>query len=489
MKNRLNTQLFSFSAFNIYIMKEIIKIAWRNLWRNRRRTIITAASIFFAIFFAIIMRSFQLGTYGFMIEQSIESYNGYLQLQNPDYFDDRNIDNSFEITDAVVNKVKNNPNVKAYAPRIESFALASTGMNSKGVLVSGIDPVEESKISNPKHRIVHYRFTEDALKKIRNDKALPADLLDKMDTYKGYSFSTDAKVEIDLGLDNNEAREYIPIIKKYCHFESNYLQPNDDGVLIGDRLSRYLQLNVGDTLVLMGQGYHGVSAAGIFPVRGIVKVPSPDLDNKLVYMSIAKAKEFLGLDNQITAMVINLKDNDEMLETQEELKASLGSGIVVKNWEEIMPTMKQQIESDSVSGQVFIFILYVIVFFGIFGTVIMMIAERKREFSVMIAIGMKRKKLTRIVNIELIFLGVMGGLTGMLATVPILLYGHYNPVKFTGDIARMFEDMGFVAEMPMALFNSYFYTQAIIVLLMILVACLIPISSIKKLNVIKALRG
>lgn len=470
-------------------MKEILKIAWRNLWRNRRRTIITASSIFFAIFFAIIMRSFQLGTYGFMIEQSIESYNGYLQLQNPDYFDDPNIDNSFEITNEVMDKVKANANIKSYAPRIESFALASTGLNSKGVLVSGIDPLEEANISNPEHRIVHFRFTEESLKKLRQDKALPVELLDKMDTYKGYSFSTAAKIEIDLGLDNSESKKYIPVIRKYCHFESSYLQPHDDGVLIGDRLSRYLQLNVGDTLVLMGQGYHGVSAAGIFPVRGIVKIPSPDLDNKLVYMSISKAKEFLGLNNQITALVINLKDNDDMLDTQSELKASLGSNIVVKNWEEIMPTMKQQIESDSVSGQVFIFILYVIVFFGIFGTVIMMIAERKREFSVMIAIGMKRKKLTRIVNIEMIFLGVMGGLGGMLATVPILLYGHYNPVKFSGDMARMFEDMGFVAEMPMALFHSYFYTQALIVLVMILVACLVPISSIKKLNVIKALRG
>lgn len=471
-------------------MKDILKIAWRNLWRNRRRTIITASSIFFAIFFAIIMRSFQLGTYGFMIEQSIESYAGYLQLQNPDYFDDPSIDNSFEVSDEMIEKVKNNPNVKAFAPRIESFALASTGNNSKGVMVSGIDPVAEASISNPEHRIVHYRFTEDALEQIKTDKALPDELLAKMETFKNYSFSSEAKIEIDLGLDQTDAKKYIPLIQKYCHFESNYLKPNDDGVLIGDRLSRYLKLDIGDTLVLIGQGYHGVSAAGIYPVRGIVKIPSPDLDNKLVYMSITEAEKFLGLSNQITALVINLKDNDEMLDTQNELISAIGKGdFVVKNWQETMPTLKQQIESDSVSGQVFIFILYVIVFFGIFGTVIMMIAERKREFGVMIAIGMKRKKLTQIVNIEMIFLGIMGGITGMAASVPLLLYGHYYPIQLTGDMAKMMEDMGFVPIMPMALFDSYFYAQAMVVLIMILFACLVPIGSIKKLDVIKALRG
>ena len=69
-------------------MKDIVKIAWRNLWRNKRRTIITAASIFFAVFFAVVMRSFQLGTYEHMIKQSIESYAGYLQVQQPDYADE-----------------------------------------------------------------------------------------------------------------------------------------------------------------------------------------------------------------------------------------------------------------------------------------------------------------------------------------------------------------------------------------------------------------
>ncbi|MCF8357238.1 MAG: FtsX-like permease family protein [Prolixibacteraceae bacterium] len=471
-------------------MKDIIKIAWRNLWRNKRRTLITASSIFFALFFAIFMRSFQLGTYGYMIEQSIESYTGYLQIQNPDYFDDPTIDNSFNISDEMIDRVKNHENIKAVAPRVETFALASTGTNSKGVMVSGIDPVAEAEVSNPEHRVVKYRFTEEAIKQLKNDNALPPEINKKIETFKYNSYSSTAKIELDLDFENSDAEKYIPVIEKYCRFESNYLSPNDDGVLIADRLSRYLKISVGDSLILMGQGYHGVSAAGIYPVRGIIKMASPDLDNKIIYMSLPQINNFLGLNNQITSMVINLRDKDEMFETQNELKKIIGNDkYVVKNWEEISPTLKQQIQSDNVSGQVFIFILYVIVFFGIFGTVIMMVAERKREFGVMVAIGMKRKKLSMILSAEMLFLSILGVLAGIIVTIPVLLYGHYYPLELTGNMARMMEDMGFDPIMPLALFEPYFFMQILIVFIMIILACLVPVRSIQKLDAIKAIHA
>jgi ABC-type lipoprotein release transport system permease subunit len=208
------------------------------------------------------------------------------------------------------------------------------------------------------------------------------------------------------------------LILKNAVINSAYLQQKDDGVLVSDRLSKYLKVNVGDSLVLMGQGYQGVSAAGVFPIRGIIKVPAPDLDNKLVYMTIDKAGEFLGLKGQITSIAINLKNTDKMLATEAELSNLLSDkNVTVKNWETLIPTLKQQIEGDNKSGIMFLGILYVIIFFGIFGTVLMMISERKREFGVMVAIGMKQSKLAVIVTIEMLFLGFMGTVLGMLASV------------------------------------------------------------------------
>ena len=140
-------------------MTRLLKMAWRNCWRNKRRTLITAASIFFAVFFAIIMRSFQLGTYGHMIRQSIEMFSGYLQVQNPEYYDDPHLDHSITYNAQMMDTLTKYPGVKVAVPRVEAFALVSTGNQSKGVMVIGIDPVKETSVSNPEHFIVNYRMT------------------------------------------------------------------------------------------------------------------------------------------------------------------------------------------------------------------------------------------------------------------------------------------------------------------------------------------
>ena len=470
-------------------MKEIIKIAWRNLWRNRRRTFITAGSIFFAIFFAVLMRSFQLGTYSHMIRQSIEAYSGYLQVQHPDYFDDPGIDNTFVYTTELDELVNKHPNVKVAVPRIESFALASAGSQSKEVLVSGISPAKELAMSNPSHKLVCYKLSPQAVEKLTQSGTLPDEIIEKIRQHSGASFTTKEQIGLELGLTKSEMK-YADTIAAIIPFPSAYLDENDNGVLISDRLSKYLMLTVGDTLVLLGQGFHGVSAAGVFPIRGIVKIPSPDLDNKLVYMTLANADRLFGLENRITSFAINLYDTKKMEATQKEISTSINpQEYIVKNWEEVMPVMKQQIEGDSISGLIFLGILYVIIFFGIFGTVLMMISERMREFGVMVAIGMKQVKLSTVLLVEMLFLGMLGAVTGMAASIPFILYGYYHPFKMTGKIAQMYIDYGFDPVMPMAWFDSYFFLQGLVILFMVVLASLFTVKSIMKLNVIKALRG
>ncbi|MDM8003288.1 MAG: ABC transporter permease, partial [Bacteroidota bacterium] len=90
---------------------KVNQLAWRNLWRNRKRTLITAASVFFAVFFALVMRSFQLGTYEKMYSDVIQSYSGYLQLQHPSYLDEPNLDNSFTVDSGLVSRLEQDPNV------------------------------------------------------------------------------------------------------------------------------------------------------------------------------------------------------------------------------------------------------------------------------------------------------------------------------------------------------------------------------------------
>jgi ABC-type lipoprotein release transport system permease subunit len=468
-------------------MKDIIKIAWRNLWRNRRRTIITASSIFFAVFFAIAMRSFQLGTYGHMIKLSIESYLGYLQIQNPDYFDDPSIDNVFEFTPEMLNEITAVPNVKVAVPRIETFALASTGMLSKGVMLTGISPEKEKAMSNPEHKLVHYAISDKAIE-VLEQKVRP-EIVELLKTHNHSSYTSADKLITELNLQTADSTTVHAVLKETA-IPSQYLSEQDDGVLLSDRLSKYLKINVGDTVILIGQGYQGASAAGVYPVRGIVKLPSPDLDNKLIYMTLDNINSFLGLSGQVTSIAINLVNTKKIAETEKILKQKFeNNATCVKDWETLSPTLKQQIDSDSISGILFLVILYVIIFFGIFGTILMMISERMREFGVMVAIGMKRLMLAAVVVMEMLFLSLIGTLAGMLASVPVILYGYYFPIKLTGEMREMMLDMGFDPVLPFAWFDGYFYMQGLVILIMIVIACIYPVRAILKLNAIEAIRG
>ncbi len=462
-------------------------MAWRNIWRNRKRTIITAASIFFALFFAIIMRSFQLGTYGHMIHQVIESYSGYLQVQSPDYFDEPGLDNSFEYDQNLLNQINANPQVKVAVPRVESFALASIGAKTKGVLVNGIDIQKEAELSNPEKNLVRYRFKGQLMDEVYAIPELTKDQIANLKMFENASFSSLDKISINCGITDENVLQKIG---KLTAFKGNYLSQNDDGILVSDRLSKFMKLAIGDTLVLMGTGYHGSSAAGLFPVRGIIKIPSPDLDNKLVYMSLPRAQEFFSMQNMLTTLAININDNSEMLTVQNELSSALDKNLyVVKNWQQFNPVLKQSIEGDNAGGVVFAAILYVIVFFGIFGTVLMMIAERKREFGVLIAIGMKKRLLMYVVVIEMFFIGALGTLIGMIGVAPLIILGNKFPIQLSGKTAKMYEDMGYEAIMPMASFDAYFWWQALIVLLMVLIASYFPLKSIRKLKIMNALRA
>lgn len=465
-------------------------MAWRNIWRNKRRTLITTASIFFALFFAVIMRAFQLGTYDHMINQAIESFTGYIQIQNKEFFYDPAIDNSFEYTDDLISSVNKIDNIKIAVPRVESFALASTGIQSKGVLVTGIDTEREKNLSDPENRIVKYRFTPEIVESILNEIDLPEKQIKLIKANENNSYSSLSRVSLDLSLDKKLEKKLFPIIKEKASFKSNFLSKDDNGVLVSDRLARYLKANVGDTLVLIGAGYHGVSAANVFPIRGIVKIISPELDNKLVYMTLENAQEFFSLGNRVTSLNINLYNTGDILSTQDELKQGIkGDNFTVKNWEEFNPTLKQQIEGDSVGGVIFIGILYFIVLFGIIGTVLMMIAERKRELGVMVAIGMSKVKLSFVLVIEMLFLGLIGTLSGLIASAPFVVFGHKNPWKMTGEMAKMYEDMGFDPVMPLAWFDAYFFWQGAIIMIMVLFACYIPLRRVRRMQVITALRA
>ena len=404
---------------------ETMKIAWRNLWRNKRRTLITAASVFFAIFLALLMRGMQLGSYNLMVYNIVHAYSGYFQLHQKGYWDDKVINNSFAFSSELKEDIRQVDALTGYAPRFETFALSSYETQTKGVLVNGVIPENEEALTQLQQKMV----------------------------------------------------------------EGSYLTADDEGALVSQKLAKFLKIGIGDTLVLIGQGYHGMSAAGIFPVRGIIHFPSPDLDSRMVYLSLPVAQELFSCPDHLTSIAFNVLEGHDYKSIALQLQKRVGSeAYEVMTWEEMMPEVVQQIESDNASGLIMLAILYMIVGFGIFGTILMMFSERIREFAMMISIGMQRTKLIGIVICELFYIGLLGIITGIVAATPIIYYYYRNPIPLTGELADSMINMGFEPIMPFAWELSYFIGQSLTVLIIVLVVMIMPVIKISKLNVISALR-
>jgi len=402
-----------------------IKLAWRNIWRNKRRTLITVASIFFGVLLSAYMTSMQEGSYSKMVEIVVKFYSGYMQVHHEDYWENKSINNSFDYDQALVDRLKSHSEVDFVIPRLESFGLASSGELTRGAAVFGIVPDIETQLTGIAEKIV----------------------------------------------------------------SGKYLQANDDGVVIGDGLAKFLNLNLNDTLVILTQGYHGVSSAGKFPVHGIIKHVSPELNKSIIYMELKTCQSFLGAENKLTSLVVNVADNDAMKRTLKKLKSEIQSPFSVMSWEEMQPEVVQQIESDRAGGVIMKAILYIVIAFGIFGTIMMMIAERRREFGVMISIGMQKKKLAVILFIETLFIGLLGILSGMAVSLPLLLIQAKNPIPLTGETAKLMEDFGFEPYMFFSTAPEVFWQQAISVFVLTVLIGIYPIIASLRIKEIKALHG
>jgi len=467
------------------------QLAWKNLWRNRRRTLITAASVFFAVFFALVMRSFQLGTYDRIFKNIVESYTGYLQVQHADYFDEPAIDNSFEFDQPLVDKLKSDPNIISVIPRLESFALASAESFTQGVMVLGIDPEGEGEVTNIRNQLVKYRLSPEAIKVLKEDN-IPQRSKKLLDVFENESYSSEGRLILDLSIAEEDTVMVLPVLRKHASFRNGYISSGEKGgVVIGDGLSEYLKIGIGDTIVLMGQGYHGSSAAGKYEVRGIVRLPAPDIDNIIVYLPVSEAQELFDARGMVTSAVLKLHSNDDknVNQTGNRIRKKLREPLTVRTWHELNALLINQMEADNRSGMIMIGILYLVIAFGVFGTVLMMLAERKREFGMLVSIGMQKGKLAKIISLEMLLIGFLGLAAGVAASLPIVFYGNARPIKFTGEMGQMYSDYGFDPVMPTLLPDTYYLWQSLVVLIILLIAIFFSIRKIFKINVINALRA
>ncbi len=402
-----------------------LSIAWRNLWRNSRRTLIATASVFFAVFFSLVMRSLENGSYDYMIEASVDMYLGYVQIHGRGYWEKRSLDESLQLSDAQLEQYARVPSVTHAVPRFETFCLISNDSLTRVAQVIGIDPVRENGMTGLQRRLTAGR----------------------------------------------------------------YLQTNDSGMLVAEDLAKLLGASVGDSIVLYGQGYQGITAAARVPIVGILHFPLPELNSSMTYLSLPYAQWLFSAPGRITSVAFLIDKPSSLGRVERELKAAAGPETEVMNWQEMMPELVQSIEADSAGGIIMLIILYVVIGFGIFGTIMMMTNERRREFGILLSVGMKRWKLTLVTTMETLMISLLGACAGVAVSVPIIWYFYLHPIPLSGDLGQAMIAYGLEPIMPFSAAPAIFVNQTVVVFAIGVVCALYPYSVIRKIQPAAAMRS
>jgi len=405
----------------------ILKIAWRNIYRNKKRSLITITSIFAALFLIILMRALQFGFYDKLIETVVESYAGYVEVHADGFWDNQNLDNSMEVDQSLINDIKSVEGVDNIVQRLQTFSLISMGNKTKGGVINGINISDEQKITDWNKKMISGTFK----------------------------------------IGKNE-------------------------IIIGKGIAEYFDVRENDTLILYGQGYRGMMAAGKYPVKGVIDLKNPNLNKLGVFMTIESARNYVSSNEISTHIIVDKKQYYDEEKIANDLNQVLSKDYEIMTWKETLPEIEQTITADSAGGVIMAFILYIIVVFGMFGTVLMMTEERKYEFGVLISIGMSRIRLFGIILIETVILSMIGVFLAILITYPITYYYNLNPIDMAtlmGEGAdQMIEEMGFSPLMPMSIEWDIPLTHALVIFISSLLISIYPAIKISKLNPVKSMK-
>lgn len=369
-------------------MKLLLMLAWRNIWRNRRRSVLTILAVIFASFLSSLQRGLATGTWEVNVRNTVEMFAGYLQVQRAGYQDNPSLTKNLTYPATLRSILQQTEGITGFAPRIQGDGLVSFRDRSSGVLLMGLEPDAEQRVSRFHRRVI----------------------------------------------------------------EGRYLAPDgQDEVVVGTTLLANLGAHVGDTLVVLAQGFDGVLGNLKFRIVGSIRMGVQNFDAGTILMTVGAAQELLAMEGRVSVVAISIDDLNELQEVRTHLQggidaASIGQTMVL-TWDEVMPDLAQAMAFDRIGDFFFMIVLIVIVTFGILNTVLMSVTERFREFGVSLAVGMRPSQLVVQVLVESFYMISIGILTGASLGYAVNAYVKEHPIVFTGDFEDIYAQYGFLPQM------------------------------------------
>jgi ABC-type lipoprotein release transport system permease subunit len=407
-----------------------VKMAWRNIWRNTRRTILTICAIAFASLLLVFMLSFQFGSYETMINTSVKIHTGHLQIQAQGYQAKKDIRLVVEAPGDMAAILENIPRVESYTFRGQAFSLVSSQERTYGVVVTGIDPAREAGVSRLKS-----------------------------------------------------------LVRK-----GGYLNGNDSHqALVGAILARNLRVAIGDELTLLGQGRDGSIAATVVKIKGVYRSGINDFDRSSVHIPLKTFQEVYSMQGAIHEVVAIADSLADVAGIKAALKSAVSAvkskkPLTVLDWNELMPGLRQSIEMDLVSGLIFYLLLVLVVAFSILNTFLMAIFERTREFGVLMAIGTTPGRLTKVLLIESMTMTAIGIVAGIIVGSLITLYFQTHGIDFSGA-SEMLSQFGITGRMYPKLSLLSATCGPLAVWMITFLAALYPALRVRRMQPVDAMRA
>jgi ABC-type lipoprotein release transport system permease subunit len=346
------------------------RMAWRNLWRNTRRTVLTLVSIAFGLFLAILMTAMQDRAWAEMIDKAARLGSGHVVLQHPEYLDTPTLSRTVVDAERLRTEAEADPDVTRAVARITGPAMLSTAGDNAGAYLIAYDPAVEDTGT--------------------------LELLDAID--QGSAF-TDA---------------------------------GDKGIVLGARLADNLDLELGDKVVYTLMDRHGEIVSGLARVSGTVKTGSDGVDAGMALLPIDRMREVLSYEaDEATVVALFADDSRISGSLAGRFNTALSGDAVALPWNEVRPELQGFI-SMKVGGAIFMeLVVLMLVTAGIFNTLFVSVMERTREFGILLAIGWSPAQVRSLVLWEATWLALVGIAVGSAGTYPLYSYLHANGIDLT----------------------------------------------------------
>ncbi len=401
------------------------RFAWRNIWRHKRRTLLTMLAICFGSALLVFSIGFQLGQYDLMIKGSVSIYQGLIQVQKEGYLDEPKIRTSIPDIQQLAEKLRAQTNSGYFTARANGFALVSSEKRTYGSLITGVEPAYEPKVS------------------------------------------------------------ILPNVIREGHYLSS---DSANEIVIGKSLAKNMQVKIGDELTIMGNGRDGSIAATVLPVVGIYESGSKDIDRNLIQIPLKTFQQTFSMGSHGHAIVFyhDQVKQDQLFKSQIE-NIITDKQLVTLSWDKIQPGVKQMIELDYSSGWFMYLVLVAVITFSILNTFLMSVLERTREFGIMLALGYKPFNIGKLVMLEALILTVFALIIGTLLGLAINTYFAVYGLTFEGmdEIASMYNMPSTIY--PQISIESTLIGPLVIFIFTILSA-LYPAMKIRKLQPVEAMR-